>query len=493
MKNHTIMQYFEWYLQDDGQHWQRLIDDAPHLATIGVTKVWLPPAFKATGTNDVGYGVYDLFDLGEFDQKGTIRTKYGTKDDYIRAIQTLKAHDIMPIADIVLNHKANADYKERFTVMKMDPNNRQVPISEPYEIEGWTHFSFDGRQGKYNDFQWHWYHFNGTDYDALHNETGVYLILGDHKGWANNENVDDENGNYDYLMYSNIDYSHSEVKAHIYEWIQWFVDTTQIGGFRLDAIKHIDRQFMTSLIQFIHEKYGENFYVFGEYWKANAQANEDYLEDIRYTFDLVDVVLHMNFYQASQQGEAYDLRTLFDGTLMKRNPMSAVTFVDNHDTQRGQALESTVEDWFKPLAYASILLREQGLPCVFYGDYYGIEGEFYQASFQEVLDKLLYLRQHYAYGEQVDVFEQSNCIAWSRLGNEQYPEGLVVLLSNGERTSQRVYVGQHRAGDRFVDYLGYCCEDVWIDATGYGEFIVNERSVSAWIVQNNVKENHDDE
>ncbi|WP_199721264.1 hypothetical protein [Neisseria weixii] len=61
MKNQTIMQYFEWYLPDDGRHWQRLAD-------IGISKVWLPPACKATGTNDVGYGIYDLYDLGEFDQ-----------------------------------------------------------------------------------------------------------------------------------------------------------------------------------------------------------------------------------------------------------------------------------------------------------------------------------------------------------------------------------------------------------------------------------------
>ena len=51
----------------------------------------------------------------------------------------------------------------------------------------------------------------------------------------------------------------------------------------------------------------------------------------------------------------------------------AVTFVDNHDSEPGQALESFIEDWFKPLAYALILLRKEGLPCVFYGDYYGIE------------------------------------------------------------------------------------------------------------------------
>ena len=63
----------------------------------------------------------------------------------------------------------------------------------------------------------------------------------------------------------------------------------------------------------------------------------------------------------------YDLTTIFDHSLVKNHPEHAVTFVDNHDTQRGQALESTVEEWFKPAAYALILLREDGLPCLFYG------------------------------------------------------------------------------------------------------------------------------
>ena len=136
MDNHTIMQYFEWYLPDDGQHWRRLAEDAQHLSEIGITKVWLPPAFKGTGSNDVGYGVYDIFDLGEFDQKGTIRTKYGTKDEYLAAIQALRAHGIDALADVVLNHKANGDERERFTVLEMNPDNRQEPISEPFDIEG---------------------------------------------------------------------------------------------------------------------------------------------------------------------------------------------------------------------------------------------------------------------------------------------------------------------------------------------------------------------
>ncbi|WP_435524713.1 hypothetical protein [Chryseobacterium indoltheticum] len=51
--------------------------------------------------------------------------------------------------------------------------------------------------------------------------------------------------------------------------------------------------------------------------------------------------------------------------------MHSVSLVDNHDTQPLQDLEAPVEAWFKPIAYALILLREKGYPCVFYPDLYG--------------------------------------------------------------------------------------------------------------------------
>ena len=90
MDKKTIIQYFEWYLPADGQHWNRTAEDAAHLAELGFTDVWLPPAYKGhTGANDVGYGVYDTYDLGEFDQKGSVATKYGTKDEYLNAIRAL--------------------------------------------------------------------------------------------------------------------------------------------------------------------------------------------------------------------------------------------------------------------------------------------------------------------------------------------------------------------------------------------------------------------
>ena len=294
-KNPLLMQYFEWYLPNDGKHWQRLIEDAEHLSQIGVDNVWFPPVTKATSTDDVGYGIYDLWDLGEFDQNGAVRTKYGDKASLLQAIQALKAVGIRPIADLVLNHKANADGKERFRVLKMDPNQRNQPLSEPYEIEAWTYFSFPNRQQQYDDFEWHWYHFSGIDYDASHDEMGIYMILGDQKGWANNETVAAEYGNYDYLMFADIDYRHPEVVDQTKKWIHWFLEETGFEGFRLDAIKHIDASFMKGLIGEIQAKKGENFYIFGEYWNPDYHDTRHYLGQLDYQLDLFDVALHMNF------------------------------------------------------------------------------------------------------------------------------------------------------------------------------------------------------
>src|SRR5262245_58132046 len=102
------------------------------------------------------------------------------------------------------------------------------------------------------------------------------------------------------------------------------------------------------------------------------------------------------------------MRRLLAGTLVKMRPTQVVTFVDNHDSQPLQALESPVAPWFKPLAYAIILLRAEGYPCVFYPDYYGAEYEDYgrdgnkyriqMPSHRFLIDKFLHARRNYAWG-----------------------------------------------------------------------------------------------
>lgn len=67
------------------------------------------------------------------------------------------------------------------------------------------------------------------------------------------------------------------------------------------------------------------------------------------------------------------MRNLTSGTLTGTNSGKSVTFIENHDTQpdRSDSHGAQVLDWFKPLAYAYTLTRQEGYPSVFYGDYYG--------------------------------------------------------------------------------------------------------------------------
>ena len=50
--------------------------------------------YKADEQQDEGYAVYDLYDLGEFDQKGTVRTKYGTRHELEEAVAALHENGI---------------------------------------------------------------------------------------------------------------------------------------------------------------------------------------------------------------------------------------------------------------------------------------------------------------------------------------------------------------------------------------------------------------
>jgi alpha-amylase len=120
--NQTMLQGFEWYCPSDSKHWQRLAAAVPSLSALGITSIWIPPATKSHGIDSNGYSLYDLYDLGEFDQKGETCTKWGDKEGLVELVETANSHGIAIIFDVVLNHKAGADYTESVTAVKVDSN-----------------------------------------------------------------------------------------------------------------------------------------------------------------------------------------------------------------------------------------------------------------------------------------------------------------------------------------------------------------------------------
>lgn len=146
----------------------------------------------------------------------------------------------------------------------------------------------------------------------------------------------------------------------------------------------------------------------------------------------------------------------------------------------GQALTSFIEPWFKQGAYSIILLRNEGYPCVFYGDFCGIPHDNIEPV--NGLETLIELRKERAYGEQHDYFDNQNIVGWTREGDEEHlRSGLAVLISNGSSGEKQMYVGKQFAGRKFIDALGNCEEEVWINEEGLGNFKVGERSTSVWV------------
>ena len=150
MINGTMMQYFHWYIPNDGTFWNSVKEQAGFLAELGINAVWLPPAHKGKdGAASSGYDLYDLYDLGEFDQKGSVRTKYGTAEQLKEAVKELHRNGIGVYADIILNHMGGADETERVWVRKVNHENRNEFETDPFEIDAFTKFTFPGRKGKY--------------------------------------------------------------------------------------------------------------------------------------------------------------------------------------------------------------------------------------------------------------------------------------------------------------------------------------------------------
>ncbi len=313
-------------------------------------------------------------------------------------------------------------------------------------------------------FDWH---FTAVDTDANDPDYRAVFLF---EGKTFDEQVDLVKGSFDYLI---------EVQDEIKRWGEWYVDTDAMDGVRFDAVKHVEAGFFPQWLQHVRAYAQRPIFAVGEYWSYDVEALHSFIAATGGDVALFDAPLHRNFSDASKSGNAYDMRQIFDNTLVKNEPALAVTLVANHDTQPLQALESVVEAWFKPLAYALILLRRDGYPCVFYADYYGAnytdkgrDGNEYtieMACHRESIENQLKVRQDFAYGDQYDYFDDANCIGWTRTGDEEHPGGIAVLMQTTAPNKS------------YCDITGNREETITTDENGWAEFRFSAGSVSVWL------------
>ena len=374
----VIMQSFFWDCprldNKEFQWWDYVRGQIPSLAKVGFTSLWLPPVHKAAnwGGRSMGYDPYDYYDLGEFDQKGSLPTWFGTRAALDSLIETAHSHQLSLIADMVLNHNNGADGEELNPIINQSR---------------WT--LFNPKSGK---FARNWECFHPNMYES-----------------------------WDEMTFGDMpDLSHRNpyVYAELLKLARWLIEDVGLDGFRYDFVKGYGANTITAIQEYRYMRAGQLFVPYGvaEFWD-NASAIEHWVEIANISnanpVDAFDFPLR-EMLKALCDQFGFSLKDLPTWeTVLQRQPQSAVTFVENHDLRdEGRPI---VND--KLLAYSYILTHE-GYPCVFWQDYFnynlGLEGtphgiaalvtahEAYAGGSSELLyvDDNLYIMQRSGYGEE---------------------------------------------------------------------------------------------
>ncbi|WP_035608609.1 alpha-amylase family glycosyl hydrolase [Haloferula sp. BvORR071] len=95
----AMLQYFN-------TSWAEITRKMPELAEAGYDSLWLPPPTKGSGGLSVGYDCWDRFDLGSKDQRGTVRTRYGTEAELLEMVRVAHRFGIRIYFDNIMNHNA---------------------------------------------------------------------------------------------------------------------------------------------------------------------------------------------------------------------------------------------------------------------------------------------------------------------------------------------------------------------------------------------------
>lgn len=192
-------------------------------------------------------------------------------------------------------------------------------------------------------------------------------------------------------------------------WGHWITTKLGLDGYRLDATKHMYTPFVNQWLDAVKGTSGR--FAVSEAWFRNLTDMNNYAASTGGRTSLFDVPLHYLFNDMSNGNGNWDMPGLQFAGFTEANGALSVSFVDNHDTdQTGGALFSPVAN-LKMLAYAYILTRDKGYPCVFYRDYY-------EYGLGAQIKNLIAIRKANAYGTAAEYTStnDANVYAYSRAG-----------------------------------------------------------------------------
>lgn len=315
----VMLQGFYWNSYADTQ-WTRLERQADDLAKV-FDLVWIPQSGYCGGQS-MGYD--DLYWFNNYN------SSFGTEEDLRKMIATFKEKGIGTIADVVINHRKNVSTWVDFP-------------KETYKGETYEMFSTDICADDDDGATKTWADKNKYSLSA-NNDTG--------EGWGGMRDLDHKSTNVQRI-----------VKAYLKMLLEDFGYT----GFRYDMVKG----YSGSYTKLYNEDSKPQFSV-GECWDGTATIR-NWIDATQKTSAAFDFQFRYTVRNAANAGDWNKLGQQNDGNypLISKNyenasySQYAVTFVENHDTEkRPDADQDPIKK--DTLAANAYLLAMPGTPCVFF-------------------------------------------------------------------------------------------------------------------------------
>ena len=289
-----------------------LIPWIEHIRNIGCTALYIGPLCES-----VGHG-YETTDYKKLD------SRLGINEDLKAFVTECHAQGIRVIFDGVFNHTG----RDFFAFKDIQKNREQSPYRDWY-----CNVNFYGNN-EYND---------GFSYD----------------NW----------GGYNLLV--KLNQRNPAVKDYICDVIRFWVSEFDIDGIRLDAADVLDFDFMKALRQTANE-------VKPEFWLMGEVIHGDYTRWVNEgtLHSVTNYQLHKALYSGHNDHNyfeiAHTVRRLYEMGGNRPDGLKLYNFVDNHDVER---IYTKLQNKAQFFPVHVLLYTLPGIPSIYYGSEFGIEGK----------------------------------------------------------------------------------------------------------------------
>jgi glycosidase len=341
-----------------GGDFKGIVEKLDYIKNLGATAIWLTPVLE----NFYGYHGYATCNFL------AIEPHLGGLEDMRAMVDACHQKGIYVIVDIVVNHEADLIYyKDGSTEFrdaghemgwyKVDKNDKVLPI--PEEFQDLRLFHNYGNIDRWDDL----------DANPSHAVMGDFMGMDDFKTET------------------------PEIREAMVKIYKYLIAQTDIDGFRVDTVKHVDKPFWQTFCPAIHQYAAsigkKNFFIYGESWMGEDERLAPYTGTKGGGKFLFDGMLHFPMY--------YSIKAVFEDNeaptriadrmrqaKLYENDALNVVFCDNHDMPR--FLHGREDGIARLKAVLGFMFTTRGIPCVYYGTEQGFDGDTDPRNREDMFD-----------------------------------------------------------------------------------------------------------